>query len=215
MSYIKKPMMIESTSFDIIDDIIKEEGRVYPSESELHRLIFRRVIHTSADFDYLDNLKIDPEFITVFESVINTPLTVYTDTQMALSGINKAAFGKLPWELKCLVGDENVRALAKEEGITRSMAAISVALQTEGKKLFVIGNAPTAIFKLLEADEKTLSDVVGVIGVPVGFVGAAESKEMLYEHAIPSIAALGRKGGSNVAAAIVNALMYYFIGRNE
>jgi len=211
--YIKDPMGIERKSFDIIDDVIAESNRTYPAEDALTKAIYRRVIHTSADFDYLDNLKIDPAFLNAFEGAIEKPLTLYTDTNMALSGINKTAMGKLPWTLKCFVSDERARSIAKAEGITRSMAAIQLALEEPGLKLFVLGNAPTAIFQLLDFHAEANADVIGVIGVPVGFVGAAESKEALFHSSIPCITALGRKGGSNVAAAIVNALVYHFKGR--
>lgn len=213
MNYIKDPMGIENKSFDIIDNIIAENGWVFPNEDPLYKAIYRRVIHTSADFDYLENLKIKPAFVSAFEAAIDKPVTVYTDTNMALSGINKTAFAKLPWTLKCFVSDENAKAMAKEKGITRSMAAIQLALAEPGLKLFVLGNAPTAIFQLLDLDVENNDNVIGVIGVPVGFVGAIESKDALFESAVPCIAALGRKGGSNVAAAIVNALMYHFKGR--
>ncbi|WP_246543039.1 precorrin-8X methylmutase [Fusibacter paucivorans] len=213
LTYIKDPMGIETKSFEIIDEIIHESGRTYPAEDALTKAIYRRVIHTSADFDYLDNLKIDQAFLDAFEKTVEMPLTLYTDTNMALSGINKTAIGKLPWTLKCFVSDENAKVMAKAQGITRSMAAIQLALEEPGLKLFVLGNAPTAIFQLLDFHAETNPDVIGVIGVPVGFVGAAESKDALFASSIPCITALGRKGGSNVAASIVNALVYHFKGR--
>ena len=213
LNYIKDPMGIENKSFDIIDEIIEENHWAYPDDSDLTKAIYRRVIHTSADFDYLENLKIEPEFIAAFEKAIDQPLTLYTDTNMALSGINKTGMGKLPWTLKCFVADEEAKVMAKELGITRSMAAIQIALSEPGLKLFVLGNAPTAIFQLLDLNVEDNKDVIGVIGVPVGFVGAAESKDALYASKVPCITALGRKGGSNVAAAIVNALVYHFKGR--
>ncbi len=213
--YIKRPMDIEVKSFEIIDEIIAAEGLNYPNTTPLYKAIYQRAIHTSADFDYLKNLEIDESFITHFETAVNRPVTVFTDTKMALSGINKAAFDKIPWTLECLISDERTALLAKEQGITRSMAAVQIALLTPGEKLFVIGNAPTAIFQLLESSDAQLRDVIGAIGIPVGFVGAAESKELLFHHKLPSIVALGRKGGSNVAAAIVNALLYQFVGRDK
>lgn len=211
MDYVKKPMDIEVKSFEIIDDIVKEMGKEYPSKDALIQHIYRRAIHTSADFDYLDNLVIEPEFITAFKNAIGKPLKIYTDTNMAMAGINKGAFAKLGWEMECLVNNPNTFAIAKEKGITRSMVAIDEALKTETPCLFVIGNAPTAIFRLLESPH---ANVIGVIGVPVGFVGAAESKDALKDSDIPCITALGRKGGSNVAASILNALMYHHLGRD-
>lgn len=208
MDYIKVPMSIEVKSFEIIDEIVASMGRDYPDQT---KHIYQRVIHTSADFDYLDTLKINPELKETLRGYLGKPLSVYTDTNMAKAGINKKAFEKTGWTLSCLVDDPIAWKISKEKGITRSMAAIEHALLAKGPKLFVIGNAPTAIFKLLESD---LSSCVGIIGVPVGFVGAVESKDALYENKIPSIVALGRKGGSNVAAAIVNAILYDLIGRD-
>lgn len=213
MSYIKDPMAIERKSFVIIDEVIAENNWKMPVQTNVEKAIFHRVIHTSADFDYLENLKIKQSFIESFEKALMEPVTIYTDTNMVLSGINKSALSKTPWTIKCLVADERAKEIALEEKITRSMAAIQIALASEGKKMFVIGNAPTAIFQLMDLTVEKNPAVLGVVGVPVGFVGAAESKQMLYESAMPTIVALGRKGGSNVAAAIINALMYEFLGR--
>lgn len=213
--YNKDPMGIEIESFRIIDEIVLSLGKSYPSESELIKNIYRRAIHTSADFDYLENLTIDSSFLDNFNASLtsNEKVTVYTDTNMALSGINKKAFEKTSWSLKCFVSDEKAHAMAKELNITRSMASIKLALNEDGKKIFVIGNAPTAIFQILDLEDDFKSDLIGIIGVPVGFVGAEESKLALKDSSIPAITAQGRKGGSNIAAAIVNALLYYHKGR--
>lgn len=214
MIYEKNPMEIEVRSFEIIEEIIAERGRTFPTDDNVEKAIYKRVIHTSADFDYLDNLKIKPEFIKVFQESCTKKVTIYTDTNMALSGINKTAMRKCPWEIKCFVSSPETKKMAESLGITRSMAAIKMALDEPGEKIFVIGNAPTAIFQLLECVSKTDERLIGVIGVPVGFVGAEESKLALYESELPCIAALGRKGGSNIAAAIVNALLYETVGRD-
>ncbi|MBF4693258.1 precorrin-8X methylmutase [Fusibacter ferrireducens] len=212
--YKKDPMGIERESFEIIDGIVANSSRIYPSADPLIQNIYRRVIHTSADFDYLDNLKIEDDFINAFSEVITNEnpalVTVYTDTNMVLSGINKAAFNQTGWQLKCFVANEEAKTLAKEQGITRSMASIQLALKEPGKKIFVFGNAPTAIFQVLDLQDAFKDSLIGIIGVPVGFVGAEESKLALYNSTIPCITALGRKGGSNVAASIVNALVYHF-----
>lgn len=212
--YKKDPMGIERESFEIIDDIIAKSAKIYPSGDPLVQNIYRRVIHTSADFDYLDNLKVEDRFLNAFTKAItdksSEPVTVYTDTNMVLSGINKAAFNQTGWQLKCFVANDEAKAIAKEQGITRSMASIQLALKEPGKKIFVFGNAPTAIFQVLDLQEDFEESLIGIIGVPVGFVGAEESKLALYNSTIPCITALGRKGGSNVAAAIVNALVYNF-----
>ncbi|EKC2069283.1 precorrin-8X methylmutase [Salmonella enterica] len=131
---------------------------------------------------------------------------IHTDTTMALSGINKRLLATFGGECRCYISDPRVVRAAQTQGITRSMAAVDIAIAEEEKnKLFVFGNAPTALFRLLEHNVT----VSGVVGVPVGFVGAAESKEALTHSHFPAVAALGRKGGSNVAAAIVNALLYH------
>lgn len=214
MEYIQNPMKIEQMSFSIIDDEIEAMGRVMPSLNPIIHHIYRRVIHTSADFDYLDQLKVSERLVESLSSYVHQPLIIYTDTNMALSGINKKALGTLGWSARCLITDPEVVTTAKKLGITRSMASVMMSLQAPGEKLYVFGNAPTSIFKLLEYKEQPLFEkVVGVIGVPVGFVGAEESKQMLYESGVPAIVALGRKGGSNVAAAIVNAMMYELGGR--
>ena len=213
MDYIKNPMMIETESFKIIDQIVEAEHGGYPVSNRVTQIILQRVIHTSADFDYLRNLYFSPTIIDQLENAFQEPFTIYTDTNMALSGINKPALTKAGCQVKCYVADEETARMAKEREITRSMAAVIRACEEPGKKLFVFGNAPTALFQTMELYENIHQDTIGIIGVPVGFVGAAESKDALKDSGIPCIAALGRKGGSNVAAAIVNALLYYVKGR--
>lgn len=210
MSYIKDPMKIETTSFEIIENIMNEQKLVFPNQ---YHHVYKRVIHTSADFDYLANLKLNADLINELILAKDRPITLYTDTQMVLAGINKKALSKTRWKLRCFVSTDEAQKLALDKGITRSMAAIELALSEEGEKLFVIGNAPTALFQLIEHADVKAKGVLGVIGVPVGFVGAAESKQALYESGIPSIVALGRKGGSNIAATIINAILYDAVGR--
>ncbi|MDU4493619.1 MAG: precorrin-8X methylmutase, partial [Staphylococcus warneri] len=124
------------------------------------------------------------------------------------SGINKRKLEALGCKYKCFVSDEEVAKLAKEKGITRSMAAVEVASREEGKKIFVLGNAPTALYKVIEMSNNGQLAVEAVVGVPVGFVGAEESKDELAKTDIPYIISKGRKGGSNLAAAIINAILY-------
>ncbi|MDO4799605.1 MAG: precorrin-8X methylmutase, partial [Bacillota bacterium] len=156
MNYIQDPMEIERGSFRIIATEIVESGRAFPRPdvrfNALIESIITRAIHTSADFDYLDNLKIDIAFLERVQAVLDagTPVTIYTDTNMALSGINKKALQQVGWRVHCYVADPEVAALAKEQQMTRSMAAVDKALSEPGAKLFVFGNAPTAIFRLLE-----------------------------------------------------------------
>ncbi len=204
MDYLQQPQAIEDKSFVIIGDIIRDMRPDYRFASPLHEAIIKRVIHTTADFDWLDILWFSPEALARLTAALRSGCTLYTDTTMALSGINKTLLAQFGGEVKCYISDPRVVRKAKEEGITRSMAAVDLALGEAGEKVFVFGNAPTALFRLLERN----AQVSGVVGVPVGFVGAAESKEALTQSSLPAIAALGRKGGSNVAAAIINAFLY-------
>lgn len=208
MEYVKNPMMIESKSFEIIQGIIDDTRPGYEFENEVEEKIIKRAIHTTADFEYLDILKISDEAVDSIVDALKNKATIFTDTNMALSGINKRKLEELGCEYKCLVADEEVASLAKEKGITRSMAAVEVAANTKGRKLFVLGNAPTALYKVIEMKNSGDLDVDAVVGVPVGFVGAAESKDELEKTDIPYIISKGRKGGSNLAAAIVNAILY-------
>lgn len=208
MHYIQQPMAIEAKSFDIIGEIIRETRPEYRFASPLHEAIIKRVIHTTADFDWLDILWFSDDALTRLCTALERPTVIYTDTTMALSGINKTLLVTSGSECRCYISDPRVVAQAKAQGITRSMAAVDIAVQEEGEKVFVFGNAPTALFRLLEHEV----DVSGVVGVPVGFVGAAESKDALTQSRLPAITALGRKGGSNVAAAIINAMLYHLQG---
>ncbi|STV09725.1 cobalt-precorrin-8x methylmutase [Klebsiella pneumoniae subsp. ozaenae] len=206
MQYIQQPQAIEAKSFDIISEIIAETRPDYRFASPLHEAIIKRVIHTTADFDWLDILWFSPDALIALSEALSRPCTLYTDTTMALSGINKTLLARFGGECRCYISDPRVVREAQSRGMTRSMAAVDIAVQEPGEKVFVFGNAPTALFRLLEHRETAIG---GVVGVPVGFVGAAESKAALSESGLPAIAALGRKGGSNVAAAIVNALLYH------
>lgn len=205
MNYIQQPQAIETKSFEIIGEIVRETRPEYRFASELHEAVIKRVIHTTADFDWLDILWFSEHALDSLCAALRSGCTVYTDTTMALSGINKSLLASFGGECRCYISDPHVVRQAKEHGITRSMAAVDLALEEEGEKVFVFGNAPTALFRLLEKD----TPVRGVVGVPVGFVGAEESKEALTTSHLPAIAARGRKGGSNVAAAIVNAMLYH------
>ncbi|WP_055668762.1 precorrin-8X methylmutase [Desnuesiella massiliensis] len=205
--YIKIPMDIEKKSFEIIGE---EMGTHNFSEKELS--IIKRVIHTTADFEYKDLVYIREGSIEKALELLKKGITIYTDTNMALSGINKAALKKLNCNVVCYVAQEEVASLAKERGITRSMAALEKAAQ-DGVEFFVFGNAPTALFRLKELIEEGKSSAKFIIGAPIGFVGAAESKEEIEKLSLPMITVRGRKGGSTVAAALVNALMYMLISR--
>lgn len=202
MDYIKNPMEIENASMRIIKSEIGEHSF---SKEEL--LIVKRIIHTTADFEYKNLVEISKDAIEASKKVFKKSFTIYTDTNMALSGINKIALSKLNGKAICYVNLDEVHKVAKEKGITRSMAALEKACE-DNVDIFVFGNAPTALFKLKELIKSGKANPSLIIAVPVGFVGAAESKENLDELNVPYIRVKGRKGGSTVAAAIVNALMY-------
>ena len=204
MQYIQQPQAIEAKSFDIISEIIAETRPDYRFASPLHEAIIKRVIHTTADFDWLDILWFSPDALIALSEALSRPCTLYTDTTMALSGINKTLLARFGGECRCYISDPRVVREAQSRGMTRSMAAVDIALQEPEEKIFVFGNAPTALFRLMEHRVSPAA----VVGVPVGFVGAEESKDALIDSDLNYIAAKGRKGGSNVAAAIINAILY-------
>lgn len=208
MEYIKIPMDIEEKSFEIIGE---EMGDHNFSEQQLK--IIKRVIHTTADFEYKDLVYIREGAIESALELLKKGITIYTDTNMALSGINKKALKDLNCKVVCYVSEPEVEVIAKERKITRSMAAVEKAVEDE-VEFFVFGNAPTALFKLKELILEGKSSAKFIIGAPIGFVGAAESKEEIEKlKDISMITVRGRKGGSSVAAAIVNALMYMLVKR--
>ena len=203
MSYIKDPMEIEKRSFEIITEELGPK-----SFTEKEGKIIKRMIHTSADFEYADITAIHPEAIEAAMEALRAGCRIYTDTRMAMAGINKNTLKKYGSEVYCLVDDPEIAKEAKDKGLTRSMLGIERAIEDEGTKIFVIGNAPTALFVLCQAIAEGRAKPAVVIGVPVGFVGAAESKEELINTPVPYITARGRKGGSTIAASIINALLY-------
>lgn len=208
MTYITQPQNIEDRSFEIIQEIIDEIRPDYEFVDELQEKIIKRCVHTSADFDWLDILKFSGGVNQTLLTAFQNGATIYTDTNMVLSGMNKTRLDKLGCQYRCYVADPITREIAHAKGITRSMAAVEQAATEEGEKIFVFGNAPTALFRLLELYQAGKLKPAAVVGVPVGFVGAAESKDALMQSDLPYIAAVGRKGGSNIAAAIINALLY-------
>lgn len=208
MTYITQPQNIEDKSFEIIQEIIDEIRPDYQFVDELQEKIIKRCVHTSADFDWLDILKFSDGVNQTLLTALQNGATIYTDTNMVLSGMNKTRLDKLGCQYRCYVADPITREIAHAKGITRSMAAVEQAATEEGEKIFVFGNAPTALFRLLELYREGKLKPAAVVGVPVGFVGAVESKEALMQSDLPYIAAAGRKGGSNIAAAIINALLY-------
>lgn len=200
-------MEIEEKSMEIIQNSFKN---VDFTDQEL--TVAKRIIHTTGDVSYSEIIKFQNDFIKNSLEALKSGGKIYTDTNMTKAGINKKSLEKLGLEVVCYVSDEDVFKLAKKNNTTRSQAAIEKAIN-EGIKIFSIGNAPTALFKLLEEVDKDKVDPDFIIGVPVGFVGAAESKEELRKYSIPQITTVGNKGGSNVAASIINALMYMLVKR--
>ena len=198
-----KPMDIEKRSFEIITELLGE--RKLDPENEL---VIKRVIHTSADFDYADNLVFSPHAVQKGIEALRSGCDIVTDTQMAKAGINKTILGKLGGEVHCFMSDLDVAAEAKERGITRAIVSMERAAKLSKPCIFAIGNAPTALISLHEQIQAGTLHPALVVGVPVGFVNVVESKELIINSAVPHIVARGRKGGSNVAAAICNALLY-------
>lgn len=198
-----KPMDIEKRSFEIITELLGE--RKLDPENEL---VIKRVIHTSADFDYADNLVFSTHAVQKGIEALRGGCDIVTDTQMAKAGINKTILGKLGGEVHCFMSDPDVAAEAKERSITRAIVSMERAAKLSNPCIFAIGNAPTALVSLYEQIEAGKLHPALIIGVPVGFVNVVESKEMILSTKVPYIVARGRKGGSNVAAAICNALLY-------
>ncbi len=202
------PEDIEAGSFRIIELEAGEHGR---PEDEWQ--ILRRVIHTSADFEYVQSLIFANGAVQKGIAALQSGAGIVCDTTMALAGINKSRLAPFGCNISCHVADAEVNELAKREGITRSVAAMRKGAANPVNRIFVIGNAPTALFELLRLVKERQVAPALIIGLPVGFVGAAESKTALAasgtaHDAIPFITNIGRKGGSNVAAAVINALVY-------
>lgn len=208
--YIKDPKSIEKKSFEIIESHVDKkllDRKEWP--------VIRRVIHTTADFDYTNLLEFSKDAIEAGTTAIKSGSCIVTDTRMAMAGINKNALSTFGCNVTCFIRDPKVAQIAKKQGITRSMASMLVAVQDDKNEIFVLGNAPTALFQLIELINAKKVKPALIVGVPVGFVGAEESKEALSKLSIPYIMTRGKKGGSNIAAAIVNALLYMVIEEKE
>jgi len=205
--YIRDPEAIEARSMEIIRGGLKP---ICFSGQELK--IIMRAVHTTGDFDYQDITAIKPGAIEAGLSAIRAGCRIVTDTRMAYSGINKRSLEASGCRLDCYISDAEIYRLARENQITRSMASMDFAAR-DGVDIFVIGNAPTALYRIGELIREGIAAPKLVVGVPVGFVGAAESKEYIRGFDIPSITTVGTKGGSNVAAAIMNALIYMAVGK--
>ena len=199
---ITDPNEIEKRSMEII------ESELTADIPEENRAVVKRVIHCTADFDYADNLAFSDGAVEKALNALREGCDIVTDTQMARSGINKAAAAKLGCEIHCFMSDPDVAETAKSRGCTRAVASMEKAAKLERPLIFAIGNAPTALLRLRELIDAGEITPKLVVGVPVGFVNIIESKNAIMETDVPYIVARGRKGGSNVAAAVINALMY-------
>ena len=202
MEYVK-PMDIEKRSFEIITQLLGDT----PMEPE-NEPVIKRVIHTSADFDYAQNLVFSPGAVQIGLEALKSGCDIVTDTQMAKAGINKTALGKLGGTVHCFMSDADVAREAKQRGVTRATVSMERAAALDKSCIFAIGNAPTALIAIKELMDIGKLHPALIIGVPVGFVNVVESKELIIASEVPHIVARGRKGGSNVAAAICNALLY-------
>lgn len=199
------PEQIEQRSFEILDGELKKRGIVLPKEQEM---ITKRVIHTTADFEYTDTLTFSEGAVGIARELLKKGADIVTDTNMALSGINKRSLAGLGGEVHCYMADETVAKLARERGTTRAAVSMEIAAKIQKPVIFAVGNAPTALIQIYEMMQGSDWRPAFVIGVPVGFVNVEAAKELILQTDVPFIINRGRKGGSNVAAAICNALVY-------
>jgi precorrin-8X/cobalt-precorrin-8 methylmutase len=208
MQYIKDPMAIETRSMEIIAPYLAK----FQLDEQTTK-VYSRIIHAAGDPDYANIIKVHPEAIAAGIAALQGGCNIFCDVEMVRTGINKRRLGEFGGQAYCLVADETVAKEAKAAGITRSMAAMrKFGTQLNGS-IVAIGNAPTALFEVLKMIKEENIKPALIVGVPVGFVGAAESKELLHTtSAVPYITVLGNKGGSPIAAASVNAIMY-MLGR--
>lgn len=204
------PMDIEKRSFEIITEELRQQGIEL---DEQYAPIIKRVIHTTADFEYIRTLAFSENVLEKALDAIKKGACIVTDTQMAKSGINKKVLAQFGGEVYNFMSDEDVAIIAKENGSTRATACMDKAAKIDRPLIFAIGNAPTALVRLYELIQEDKIKPELIIGVPVGFVNVVQSKELIMETGVPYILARGRKGGSNVAAAICNALLYMLVTR--
>lgn len=201
------PEDIEKRSFEIIESEL--QGVVI---APLEKPVVKRVVHTTADFDYVKNLKFSENAVEKGIAALRNGADILTDTSMAMAGINKTCLGRLGGTVHCFIGDKDVAEEAKRRNTTRSVVCMEKAVDFEKPVIIAVGNAPTALIRVYEliCEKKIRPELV--IGVPVGFVNVTEAKELIMTAKTEYIAAVGRKGGSNVAAAICNALIYMAAG---
>lgn len=209
-NYEVNPMGIENKSMDIIEDLIGSHDL-----DPIYKAVVHRIVHTSGDPDYANIVKIHPDALESGREALKKGALIITDVNMLKTGINKAALEKNGSEVVCNVAADDVRKVAKETGETRSMTAMKLLKERMDGSVIAIGNAPTALFTVLELCKNEGVRPALIIGTPVGFVGAAESKELLIEEApVPYITVRGTKGGSPIAASVINALLYTIVERD-
>jgi precorrin-8X/cobalt-precorrin-8 methylmutase len=199
------PAEIEKRSFEIITEELDEKGIVLDKENEP---VIKRCIHTSADFDYAETLSFSDGAVRRMKELVRGGALIVTDTNMALAGINKKKLAMFGGEAMCFMADEEVAAEASERGITRAAVSMEKASHLDRDVIFAVGNAPTALIRLHEMMEEGVYVPKFVIGVPVGFVNVVYAKELFLDSDVPYIINRGRKGGSNISAAICNAVLY-------
>lgn len=197
-----KPHEIEARSFQIID----QEAGAHAFDAATWNVV-RRMIHTSADFEYQTSVRFSPGAVEAGVAAIKSGSPIVTDTFMAFSGIRKKDLESYGGSVTCLIQDPAVAEAARAQGTTRALAAVDLALTTMPRGIYVVGNAPTALLRLIEKIQAGEAAPALVVGLPVGFINAAESKAALLDVEVPYISNMGRKGGSNVAAAVINALI--------
>ena len=209
MDFIKQPMDIENKSMEIIAPHLAGLNL-----NEAETKVYSRMIHASGDVDYAKVIRLHPKAIEATQEALKRGANIYTDVEMVRTGINKKAFGRYGGKIECKVADPEIAEIAKREGITRSMAAMRAFGKDLAGSIIAIGNAPTALFEVLRlAKEENILPAV-IIGIPVGFVGAADSKKLLAENTlVPYVTVEGTKGGSPIAASVVNAIMYLLDNR--
>jgi precorrin-8X/cobalt-precorrin-8 methylmutase len=209
MDFIKQPMDIENKSMEIIAPHLAGLNL-----NEAETKVYSRMIHASGDVDYAKVIRLHPKAIEATQEALKRGANIYTDVEMVRTGINKKAFGRYGGKIECRVANPAIAEMAKREGITRSMAAMRTFGKALEGSIVAIGNAPTALFEVLRlAEEENILPAV-VIGIPVGFVGAADSKKLLAENTlVPYVTVEGTKGGSPIAASVVNAIMYLLDNR--
>ncbi|WP_462331792.1 precorrin-8X methylmutase [Schwartzia sp. (in: firmicutes)] len=209
MDYIKQPMEIENRSMEIIAPHL--EGL---NLDEAQTKVYSRMIHAAGDVEYAPVIRIHPDAIKATQEALKKGANIYTDVEMVRTGIHKASFNRYGGKIECRVSDPEIAKLAKEKGITRSMAAMRSFGKNLDGAIIAIGNAPTALFEVLRMVEEENIRPAVIIGIPVGFVGAADSKQLLAENTkIPYITVEGTKGGSPIAASAINAIMYLLDNR--